>query len=306
MKRSNVLIAIAVASALLVAGVVVISPGKGEDVLPGNDDEAEPPVVPGNLTDPIATVPHPIEIDEGDAKLHLELSYPGQGDGSRFEWNKEYEIVLRTSGSGWTGRTVIKVFAERTEGIGSKCLILSYGNDVAKWESHLVHGIIHLSTDTFVWISDGQDERTDSFNVLFNRTGTFVLTFQAFDADSGAPLSAPVSTDEMIVPEEGRVAVKALGAEWKTIGNASYLVVLINMTNEWNVRHSVNITHLGLSYDQGTSKVSESLTSFKEQELEPGVSTQFLAYFPLDEGAEDVELIYAEPGQPPASVPLDL
>ena len=308
MKRANALWAVAAAAVLIVAGIWIMFPGKGED-LPSGDDEGpdapDVPDVPGNLTDPIAKVPHAVEIDEKDVKLHLDLDYPGKGTGAEYSWNKAYKFVLNTSGSGWEGRTVIKVFAEREESIGGKCIIMTYGDGAkATWDDHVVHGIIHLSADTVVWISNGTDDRTDRFNVLFNRTGTFGLTFQAFDADTGDPLSAPVSTGQMTVPATGSVDIRVLGAEEKVIENDTYYVVLINATNGWNVHYSVDAAFLVLSSDRNETAVDEGLTTFTAQLLEPGQSAQFQAYFPAEGLEDELELIYAEPAQPPVVVPL--
>lgn len=306
MKRTNALLAVAVAAVLIGAGLWVMLPGKGEDLPPNGDDGPDVPDVPGNLNDPIAKVPHAAEIDEKDVKLHLELDYPGNGTGTKYAWNEAYEFILSTSGSGWEGRAVLKVFAERTESIGAKCLIMTYGDGVrATWDDHVVHGAIHLSADTVVWISNGTDDRTDRFSVLFNRTGTFGLTFQAFDADTGDPLSAPVSTGQMVVPAAGSMDIRALSGVEEVIENDTYYVVLINATNGWNVRHSMDAAYLVLSSDKGEALVDADRTAFTTQLLEPGQSTQFLAYFPMEDIGDDLELIYAEPGQPPVAVYLE-
>lgn len=305
MKRTNALLAVAAAAVLIGAGLWVMLPGKGDD-LPHNDDEVpDVPDVPGNLADPIAKVPHAAEIDEKDVKLHLELDYPGKGAGTEYAWNEAYEFVLSTSGSGWEGRTVIKVFAERAESIGAKCLIMTYDGVRAAWDDHVVHGVIHLSADTVVWASNGTDDRTDRFSVLFNRTGTFGLTFQAFDADTGNPLSAPVSTGKMVVPAAGSMDIRALSRVEEIIENDVYYVVLINATNGWNVRHSMDAGFLILSSDNGEVLADVNRTTFTAQLLEPGQSTQFLAYFPMEDIGDDLELIYAEPGRPPVVVPLE-
>ena len=308
MKRTNALLALAAATVLIGAGMWAMFPGKGED-LPGDGDGPDVPDVPnvpGNLTDPIAKVPHAAEIDEKDVRLHLELDYSGQGTGEEYAWNEAYEFALRTSGSGWEGRAVIKVFAEREESIGAKCVIVTYGDGVrAAWDDHVVHGVIHLSADTVVWISNGTDNRTDLLSVLFNRTGTFTLTFQAFDADTGEPLSAPVSNGKMVVPATGEMDIRVLGMEEKVIENDTYLVVLINATNGWNVHRSMDAAYLVLSSDKGETLVDENLTTFTTQVLGPGQSTQFLAYFPMEGLGDGLELIYAEPEQPPAVVPLE-
>lgn len=306
MKRTYALLAVAVAAVLIGAGVWAMFPGKGEDVPKDDDSPNAPdvPDVPGNLTDPIAKVPHAAEIDEKDVKLHLNLDYPGKGTAMQYAWNQGYEFVLNTSGSGWEGRAVIKVFAEREESIGAKCLIVTYGDGVrATWDDHVVHGVIHLSSDSVVWISNGTDDRTDRYNVLFNRTGTFNLTFQAFDADSGDPLSAPVSTGPMVVPATGNMDIRVLSGP-DAIENDTYYVVLINATNGWNVRHSMDASYLVLSSEEGESLVDEERTTFTVQLLEPGQSTQFLVYFPMEGLGDELELIYAEPGQPPVVLPL--
>jgi hypothetical protein len=307
MKRANAIIAIVLAAALVGGGMWALSHGKGEDLPHDDEPGTDLPDVPGNLTDPIFSVPHPVDIKAGEEKLSLELSYPGQGyAGTEYAWNEEYEFVLRTSGSGWDGRAVIKVFAERAESIGAKCIVITYGENgtVASWMLKTVHGNNHLSADTVVWLSNGTDDRTDRFSVLFNRTGTFNVTFQAFDADSGEPLSAPVSAADMEVPAAGELNIRALGGEWREVENTTYFVVLLNVTNEWNVRHSIDAAYLTLSSDGAETRVSENVTSFTTQELAPGQSAQFQAFFLIEEGAGDIELIYAEPERTPVNVPL--
>lgn len=300
------IIAAALAIALAIGGMWALFQGTGEDLPNVDDGDDQVPKVPGNLTDPIVMVPHPVDVMKGDEKLSLELSYPGQGSaGTEYEWRKGYEFTLRTSGRGWEGRAVIKVFAERTESIGDKCIMITYGENgaMARWELHTVDGINHLGSDTVVWMSNGTDDRTDVFSVLFNRTGTFNVTFQAFDADTGKPLSAPVSAANLEVPAKGRLDIKALGTEWRSVNNVTYFVVLLNVTNEWNVRHSVDAAYLVLSYDGIETGVSENVTTFTAQNLGPGQSAQFQAFFLIDEGAA-AELLYAEPGRPPVDVPL--
>lgn len=315
MRRGIALIALALAIVMVGAGTWALLPGEGtNDPAPGGDDDDDdeqngndPPKDDDNGT--VALVPHPVDIDPGEAKLSLSLSFPGQGEeGTEYLWDQPYDFVLTTASDGWAGRAVVKVFAEKSGEIGPKCLVAVLDGSGAPIEWHLneVHGNNHVSGDAFVWMANGTAERTDHLWVTFNRTGTFLLTFQAFEAASGAPLSVAVGSGPCEVPVTGGLAIRALGGgEWRTVDNVTYFAVLLNVTNGWNIRYTVDARYLVLSDGRDEVTVTQGVTAFTSQSLAAGQSTQFLAFFLVEGDGEDLELVYAEPGRPPIDIPLE-
>lgn len=312
MKRPIALIALAMAIVLVGAGTWVLLPGKGADLPPGGDQpggDGPGGDGPAGTNDTyIAPVFHPVDIEPSEAKLSVALSFPGQGEaGTEYLVGEAYDFVIRTTGDGWKGRAVLKVFAERTPEIGHKCLILTYSENVTQMALNLsqTHGSNHLSGNAVVWAANGTDDRTDRLSVVFNRTGAFELTFQVFDAATGAPLSVPTRSGTLEVPEQGELVFRALNrGEWRTVDNTTYLAILLNVTNGWNVRYTVDAAYLVLYHGDEAIAVSSNVTAFDAQSLAPGQSTQFLAFFLVDD-RNDLELEYAEPGRPPIPILLE-
>lgn len=313
MRLVTKLIAVALAIAMVGAGVWIISLGE-DSSLPaddGNDDVGNTPeeVDEEDETDTIVPVSHPETIGPDEAKFSISLDFPGQGvEGAEYQWDESYGFVLDTTGDrGWKGRAVVKVFAEKSGEIGPKCLVAIHeeSNTSLTWKLNEVHGSNHVSGDAFVWKANGTDSRTDHLWITFNRTGSFNLTFQVFDAATGKALSVPVETGPIEVPVVGGLEFKALGkGEWRTIDNATYYVLLLNVTNGWNIRYEVYSEYLFLSDGIDDITVSKEQTSFDRQSLAPGQNTQFLAFFPIEEGDGALELTYSEPGKAPVSIPL--
>jgi len=145
--------------------------------------------------------------------LSVEISYPNQDDsGAEYLWNHGYEFVVSTAGD-WEGRAVLKVFGERADPIGPKCLVITYGEDGTRvnWHFDEDQGTNYLSGNAQVWMANGTIDRADSLNVIFNRTGDFTLSFQVFDADTGEPLSAPKAAGPLEVPATGGSGVQGAG-----------------------------------------------------------------------------------------------
>ena len=142
-------------------------------------------------------------------------------------------------------------------------------------------------------------------------SGSLSIALAALTSHSGircrhrqSPLRAS-ETGPIEVPVVGGLEFKALGkGEWRTIDNATYYVLLLNVTNGWNIRYEVYSEYLFLSDGIDDITVSKEQTSFDRQSLAPGQNTQFLAFFPIEEGDGALELTYSEPGKTPVSIPL--
>ena len=291
------------------SGQSVLTPPDGDDG-PGDDDDI---VVPGDDTNDtvteIAKVPRPVDLDPAQASMTLGLDFEGRGEGHEYLWNEPYRFTLSIQADrGWHGTAVVKVFAERGGDIGPMCLIVRHGEDnsTVNWWLNEVQGTNIVSGDSLVWEADGAESRTEEHWVTFNRTGTFNMVFQVFDARTGEALSQAVGSGECMVPVAGELVFKALNrGEWRTVNNTTYFVVLLNVTNDWNVRHSVSSAYLVLSNNETSVGPSMNMTAFDEQSLATGQSTQFLVFFLIEGEPSEFELAYFEPGRPPVEISLD-
>jgi hypothetical protein len=229
-------------------------------------------------------VVQPVDLAAGQEKLALAVDYPGEGYEGLFNytWETPYHFMLNTTSvSDWNGKVLIKVFAERTDQIGTHCLFVQDGNRNVTWWLNPVNGTNMLVGDLATWDKQGGDVHNTDLQITFNRTGSFNLTFQAFDPDSGDTLSQPVTVGPLHVPQSGGLQVRSVGkAEYKTVDNQTYLAVVVNVTNGWNVRYPVNSSNLVLLNGTNPVYVDRTLTTFGDQSLEMGTgTTQFTAFY---------------------------
>lgn len=282
--------AIAVAAVLLAAGAyVVMSMGntpkdKGTD---GGDSNPQSDAV--DSKNKTLAVAFPAGISDSDRKMALSMTYPGKGNESdyTYKWNEPYQFSLNaTPASGYTGNVLIKMFAEKSGEIGTNNLKVKdfQGKDV-NWTLNIRNGAQTLYNviggDIASWKTNGTAS-VRSFEVSFLGTGNYTLYIQAFDLDSGRAISDPVTAKPLYVPVTGELTVKALTrGTWETTANGTYYKILINITNDWNIRYDVLGTNLVLS--NGTDEVHANTTAmvFKAQSLAPKQSTEFQAYFDI-------------------------
>jgi hypothetical protein len=277
--------------------------GSNQALLPPIDDDGDDnntsdstPLPRGNDT---LEVPFPVELPAGEASIALQLTYPGQGhEGSyNYAWSEPYDFRLVSSVlNGYHGRVLTKMFADRSGEIGTHCLIVTSGDGApVAWLLNEKDGVNIISGDLGNWTSDGAVGNDLAFTVSFNRTGDFNISIQSFDLDTGRPLSAPLTIGPLAVPVNGTLRVDALGAgSYQTDENGTYYTVLLNITNDWNVRYSVDAVSLVLS--NGTAEVRANLSamSFRNQSLAAGQSTQFMAYFDITGDIVDFRLEYRD------------
>ena len=251
---------------------------------------------PGNET---LSVPFPVDLASEDARIALDLSYPGKGQERTYNytWNRSYEFRLNSSvQNNFEGRVLTKVFANRSDQIGGHCLIITPdGGSPVPWWLNEQDGVNVINGDLGNWTSNGTGGESTAFTLLFNRTGDFNLTFQSFDLVTGEPLSAPLTVGPLLVPVAGSLSIDALGpGSYRTEGNGTYYTVLINVTNGWNIRYGVDAAYLVLS--NGTTEVRANLSamSFASQSLATGQTTQFMAYFDITGDIENLRLEYRD------------
>jgi hypothetical protein len=277
--------------------------GSNQAFLPPIDDGGDDNNTSDGTTLPLGNdtvlVPFPVEQPAGEASVALQLTYPGQGQGGdyNYTWSEPYGFRLVSSVlNGYQGRVLTKMFADKSGEIGTKCLIVTSGGSAPiPWLLNEKDGVNIISGDLGNWTSDGVVGNDLAFTVVFNRTGDFNITFQSFDLDTGRVLSAPLTIGPLAVPVNGTLKIDALGAgSFRTEENGTYYTVLLNVTNGWNVRYSVDAGSLVLS--NGTAEVRANLSamSFQDQSLAAGQSTQFLAYFDITGDVADLRLEYRD------------
>ena len=281
--------AIVVAAGLLIAGAYVAVtmgniPGKEGPAGVDDEDNGRPDAV--TSANKTLAVSFPREVASNDRKMALSMVYPGKGEsGHTYNWSEYYRFGLNAApASGYTGNVLIKMFAEKEKEIGpTNLLVKDFEGKQVEWSfatksgAHSLYNVI--SGDIVAWRTDGSSS-SRSFDVLFNGTGNYSLFIQAFDLDSGKAISDPVSATPLYVPVTGHLTVKALTRdEWMNTTNGTYLVILMNITNDWNIRYDVHGSFLVLRNGTVERTANTSAGAFKEQSLAPRQSTQFNAWF---------------------------
>ncbi len=280
--------AIAVAAILLIAGAyVVMSMGNtpGKDGTDGGDSN-QPDAVDSDAK--TLAVAFPVEISANDRKMALSMTYPGKGEsGYTYNYSEPYQFGLTASpASGYTGNVLIKMFAERSGEIGRLDLSVKdfQGKDVnwtleKKTGAQALYNVI--SGDIASWKTNGSTS-VRSFEVSFTATGNYTLIIQAFDLDTGKPISDPVTATPLYVPVKGQLDITALfhGEKYET-SNGTYYRILIKTVNDWNIRYSVDPANFHLYDGNDWVQANTTATSFQTQSLAVGQTTQFFVYFDL-------------------------
>jgi hypothetical protein len=294
--------AIAVAAVLLVAGAYVVmsmgsGPAKSGDT--GGDNNTQSDAV--DSVDKTLAVPFPVDITTEDRKIALSMTYPGKGEsGYTYNWSEYYQFGLTASpASGYTGNVLIKMFAEKSGEIGtSNLLAKDFQGKQVSWSfntrngAHSLYNVI--SGDIVSWKTNGSTS-VRSFDVSFVGTGNYSLYIQAFDLNTGKAISDPVTATPLYVPVTGELTVKALSrGTWETTANGTYYVILINITNNWNIRYDVNAINLVLSNETDDVNANTTAMIFKSQSLAPRQSTQFLAWFDITGNRDAFVLQYRD------------
>lgn len=322
--NKTVIAAIAVVLILLTAGAYVAlsmnTPNNnGND--DGNDDnndnndnnDNDNNTNPGNNTplntidlgDQTLNITFPKSLGSAQPKVTLAVSYPGQNDAD-YTYNRAQSYrfqITSTPASGYSGDVLIRMFAELTDPIDEidpqNLIVTNATGRTLDWTSdtrvgQVVNHIV-ISGDLGAFRTNGNATDNRTFDVTLNYVGNFTLTFQAFDLNTNATLSAPTEVGPLYVPIKGALMVSVVSTEWRTNVNGTFFLVLVNVTNTWNIRHTVYANDLYLSNLTATVQVNDSATAFDSQQLTPlGGTTQFLAWFDITGDRQDFTLQYRD------------
>lgn len=318
MKKMTIA-AIAVAAVLLVAGAYVIvsmsnnGPNDKNNGTDGNDTNAQSDAV--DSKNKTLAVYFPVQISSDDRKMALSMTYPGKGEsGYAYNWSEYYQFSLTASpASGYTGNVLIKMFAEKSGEIGADSLQVknSQGSPITwafekKNNSEPLQN--EISGDIVSWKTNGTTSER-SFSVMFKGTGNYTLVIQAFDLDTGKAISDPVKASPLYVPVTGHLTINALfRGEWYPTENGTYYRILMNTTNNWNVRYTIDPANFFLSNSTGAPvqwvRANITATSFQAQSLAPGQTTQFFVYFDITGDRLNFTLKYEDPSTGTINIPL--
>jgi hypothetical protein len=247
-----------------------------------------------DLGDRTMDITFPVSLGATEPKVDLAVSYPGQNDdGYTYNRAQTYRFQITSDpATGYSGDVLIRMFAELTDPVDEidpqNLIVTNATGRVLEWTTDTRIGEytnhIVLSGDLGAFRTNGNATDNRTFDVTFNYVGNFTLTFQAFDLNTSATLSAPTETDPLYVPIKGSLMVSATSGEWRTNANGTFFVVLVNITNNWNIRHTVYASDLYVSNQTIEVSANDTATSFDSQQLIPlGGTTQFLAWFDLSE-----------------------
>ncbi|MBI0584547.1 MAG: hypothetical protein ISF22_10030 [Methanomassiliicoccus sp.] len=280
--------AIAVAVVVLAAGTFVAlsltnEPGNNGGNNGGDNNKPSDVVDSENKT---LAVSFPTSISADDRKMALSLTYPGKGEaGYEYNWREYYKFSMAASpASGYKGNVLVKLFAEKSGEIGTSNLMAKdYQGNQVNWSFDTKTGAQArynvISGDVVSWKTNGSDTLR-TFDVAFSGTGDYYLFVQAFDLETGKAISDPVSASPLKVPVTGHLTITALNrGEWNTTENGTYYIILMNVTNDWNIRYDVNASYLVLNDGSSDIAANSSMGSFKSQSLAPLQSTQFRVFF---------------------------
>ncbi len=279
-----------------------------------NDNNSNNTTTPTNNT-PLSTIDlgdqHlnitlPMSLGTAEQKVALSVSYPGKGvDSTTYNRNQTYRFQLQsTPVNGYSGDVLIRVFAELTDPVDEidpqNLIITNATGKVVNWTSETRIGnyvnFVVISGDLGAFRTNGNATDNRTFDVTFNYVGNFTLTFQAFDLNDNAVLSAPTEAGPMYVPIKGSLSIVAKSIELYSNATGSWYRVLINVTNDWNIRHTVYASGFVIDNTVSEFAVNDTATSFKSQQLIPlGGTTQFLAYFDVTGNPQDFTMEYRDP-----------
>ncbi len=84
--------------------------------------------------------------------------------------------------------------------------------------------------------------------------------------------------------------------EFNTTGSIPYYEIVLNVTNGWNICHTVYLDNFTLWTGSTQVLADPYRSTLSEQTLEPGQSTQFIACFPTMETNTTLKLTYDDNG----------
>jgi len=322
--KKNMIAAVAVVIVLLAAGAyVVLSMNAPDDKGKDNGDDNNnnngnnngnngsngtnpPPLSTIDLGLRTMNITLPRDLGSAAPKVSLEVSYPGQGQ-SNITYNRAQTYrfhINSTPAAGYSGDVLIRMFAELTDPIDEidpqNLIVTTATGRTLEWTTDIRSGDyvnhIVISGDLGAFRTNGNATDSRAFDVVLNYVGNFTLTFQAFDLNSNETLSAPTTAGPMWVPIKGSLSVSALSGEWRTNVNGTFFVVLVNFTNNWNIRHTVYASGLVINNGDQDFTANSSATAFVSRQLIPlNGNTQFLAWFDVTGDRADFTMRYNDP-----------
>lgn len=305
--KKNMIIAIAVAAIVVIAGVFValnlnsLFPSNGDTDDNDNDggDTASDAVDSVNKT---LTVNFWTDsVSDADKKVTLNVDYPGKGESNyNYSWNRAYQFNISSAPiNGYVGNVLFKMFAQKQQEIALNDIVVKTSNNkdvnfTRNYRDGLYSLYYCLSGDVGSYKSNGSADGLRTFTVQFTDTLNYTFVFQAYDLDTGKAISSPVTIYPLNVPITGSLSFQAgVGARDSDV-NGSFYAVLVKATNNWNVRYTVNAAYLVLN--NGAEEVAANTTAmeFKSQELAVGQEAQFLAKFYISGVHDDFTLQYRD------------
>ncbi len=244
------------------------------------------------------TVVSPSQINAADAKVELSVNYDGSNaSGYEYVLANPYNLSITSKAlSGWSGQVVVYIFAEQTNKICDACITIDYGDgNVVNWTYNWVNDqdTSRISGHSgIISLDNGSSSNVTAYHFTFGNVGIFNMTFQAFDAQTGEPLSVPVMIGGIHVPVTGTMNFTLLE---DPSYNGTYFSVLLNVTNDLNIPNFVNASYLQLSNGTDTVGVVSNMMGFTSQDTNPGQSAQFLAVFKITGEQSKFTLIYDDP-----------
>lgn len=282
--RRRALWAILVAAIIIVAAAVAALALNGNNLTPNNDNPS------GGVSQTPLAVNSPQMINQTAANLTVSAGYPGQGQLSSYAFTRGQSNafqVTTTPINGYKGSVLTKIFVQRDPGgIAQEGIQDNYGNNQSTaWSFNYINGTHWGSSDIGpVWQSDGTSTHQETVNLIFNRTGTYNVTLQSFDPNTGKAISQPLIISPISVPENGTLTITQIGSgERVTINGQSYYKVVTNITNDWNLRRDVNSSDLRVYSKSAGAAPDLTATAFTAQNLDIGQSTQFDAYYKISD-----------------------
>ncbi len=255
-----------------------------------------------NTSSSNVTATSPGNVLPGNEHLSLATTYPGAGNASyTYDWKQTFVITVTISPKDeWNGRVALLAFVNKVgANIGTNCMLLSYDGSSTKWTVTSYDGSNLENGHVLVFTTNDSSSYVYHLEVGFNETGTGVydVVLQAFDADSGQAISQPLYLAEMNVPPMGSLDITSVGnGSFTTIDGISYYEVVLNVTNDWNICHTVYLQNLTLEVGNTPVLADQYQSTLVKQTLDPGQLTQFVACFPTMDTGAVLKLTYDDNG----------
>jgi len=287
--KKNMIIAIAVIAIVVVAGAAValnmnsLFPSNNNSNTNGNNTDTS--------SDAVTSTNKTLDVDfwidsVSDQKVSLDIDYPGKGQSDyNYSWNTVYQFNITSSPiNGYSGNVLFKMYVLKQEEIALNDLkVVTSAGKTVEFSNNYRSGIYSLhwvmNVDVGSYKSNGSANGIRTFTVQFQDTLNYTFVYQAFDLDTGKAISSPITIGPLNVPVTGSLAFKAGTGQWDADTNGSFYAVLVNVTNNWNIRYTVDASLLYMYNGAEWVQANTTAMVFKTQSLADGQQTQFVAKF---------------------------